>query len=79
LRAVLDLKVLISAVLSRGGAPARVLEAWISGRFELLVSPLLLAELERALACPKLRTDSDLVTIDAVGLPIYAASDFLSV
>jgi putative PIN family toxin of toxin-antitoxin system len=32
-----------------------VLRAWIDGAFELIVSPLLLAELDRALAYPKLR------------------------
>jgi predicted nucleic acid-binding protein len=31
-----------------------VLRAWIDGAFDLIVSPLLLAELERALAYPKL-------------------------
>jgi putative PIN family toxin of toxin-antitoxin system len=54
-RAVLDPNVLISALLSASGAPAEVLRAWLGGRFELIVSPLLLAELERALAYPKLR------------------------
>jgi putative PIN family toxin of toxin-antitoxin system len=53
-RAVLDPNIVISAVLSPGGSPARVLRAWIDGHFELSVSPLLLAELERALAYPKL-------------------------
>ena len=46
---------LISATLSRHGAPARILRAWLDGVFELIVSPLLLDELERALAYPKLR------------------------
>jgi uncharacterized protein len=55
LRAVLDPNVLISALLSPMGAPARVLRAWIDGAFELILSPLLLAELDRALAYPKLR------------------------
>jgi putative PIN family toxin of toxin-antitoxin system len=54
LRAVLDANVLISALLSRTGAPARLLLAWQEGRFELIVSPGLLAELGRALAYPKL-------------------------
>jgi putative PIN family toxin of toxin-antitoxin system len=55
LRAVLDANVLISALLSRTGAPARLLLAWQEGRFELIVSPGLLAELTRALAYPKLQ------------------------
>lgn len=55
MRAVLDVNVIISALLSRTGSPASVLRAWQEGRFELIVSPLLLAELERALGYPKLR------------------------
>jgi hypothetical protein len=53
-RAVLDANVLISAILSRRGSPARLLLAWQAGAFELVVSPKLLAELARALAYPKL-------------------------
>jgi uncharacterized protein len=53
-RAILDPNVIISALLSRDGTPARVLRAWLEGRFDLIVSPLLLEELERALAYPKL-------------------------
>lgn len=56
MRAVLDPNVLISALLSREGTPARVLRAWLEGAFELIVSDRLLAELERALAYPKLRS-----------------------
>ena len=55
MRAVLDVNVLISALLSRTGTPARLLLAWQEGRFELIVPPALLAELGRALAYPKLR------------------------
>jgi uncharacterized protein len=54
MRAVLDTNVLISAVLSPQGAPAQLLRAWRAGAFELLVSPLLLAEVRRALGYPKL-------------------------
>jgi len=55
LRAVLDPNVIISAALSPGGSPARVLTAWLGGRFEIIASPDLIGELERALAYPKLR------------------------
>ena len=54
MRAVLDPNVMISAALSGTGAPARVMDAWSRGAFELIVSEQLLAELERALAYPKL-------------------------
>jgi len=59
LRAVLDPNVIISALLSPDGAPARVLVAWREGAFELIASQLLLAELRRALSYPKLRERVD--------------------
>ena len=55
MRAVLDTNVLISALLSSRGTPARLLLAWQAGAFELVVSPQLLGELRRALAYPKLQ------------------------
>ncbi len=58
-RAILDPNVIISALLSPGGAPARTLQAWQRGLFELIVSQGLLAELERALVYPKLRSRID--------------------
>ena len=54
MRAVLDPNVIISGLLSTSGTPARVLEAWAGGAFELVVSATLLAELARALEYPKL-------------------------
>jgi len=54
-RAVVDANVLISGVLSAKGSPAEVLRASRDGQFELIVSELLLAELKRTLAYPKLR------------------------
>ena len=53
-RVVLDVNVLVSALLSPAGSPARLLRAWRAARFELVVSPALLAELTRTLAYPKL-------------------------
>lgn len=55
MRAVLDPNILIAALLSRGGLPAQIVSRWLAGEFELVVSESLLAELERALAYPKLR------------------------
>lgn len=55
MRAVLDPNIYVSGLLSPSGAPAGVLCAWRDGRFEVVVSPLLLTELERVLAYPKLR------------------------
>jgi uncharacterized protein len=55
LRFVLDVNVLVSGLLSRAGAPARLLERWLAGDFELIVSEQLLEELERTLAYSKIR------------------------
>jgi uncharacterized protein len=55
----LDVNVLISAVISKQGPPARLLGLWKAGAFELLVSPALLSELDRALAYPKLARSID--------------------
>jgi putative PIN family toxin of toxin-antitoxin system len=54
-RAVLDPNIIISALLSPSGTPARVFRAWLDGRFDLVASPMLLAELDQALAYTKLR------------------------
>lgn len=59
MRAVLDANLIISALLSPDGAPARVLVAWREGAFELIVSSHLLAELRRALSYPRLRERID--------------------
>ena len=55
MRAVLDANVLIAALLSPSGTPARILARWLAGDFELVVSARVLAELDRALAYPNLR------------------------
>ncbi|HXG77252.1 MAG TPA: putative toxin-antitoxin system toxin component, PIN family [Gaiellaceae bacterium] len=56
MRAVVDPNVLIASLLSRSGAPAQIVSRWLAGEFELVLSERLLAELERALAYPKVRT-----------------------
>ncbi len=55
MRAVVDVNVLISGVLSAKGASAEILRAGRDGLFELVVSELLLVELKRTLSYPKLR------------------------
>jgi hypothetical protein len=69
-RAVLDPNVLISAVLSRRGAPAELLVRWVQGEFDLVVSDLLLAELERALGYPKLRARISVEDAAALNSPL---------
>ncbi len=55
-RAVVDPGVLVAALLSPKGTPAKLMRAWLEGRFELIVSPKLLEELRRVLERPKFRT-----------------------
>jgi putative PIN family toxin of toxin-antitoxin system len=55
-RAVLDTNVLVSALISPGGPSAALLLELRAGAFELVVSPVLLAELREVLARPKFRT-----------------------
>ena len=55
MRAVVDVNILISAALSPRGPSAELLRSSRDGAFELVVSELLIAELSRALAYPKLR------------------------
>ena len=55
MRVVPDANVLVSAVLSREGSPARLIEHWLDGDVDLIVCPQLLVEVERTLRGPKLR------------------------
>lgn len=54
MRAVLDTNVLVSAVLSRAGAPGAILRAWREDRFQLITSAPLLDELRDVLARPRI-------------------------
>jgi putative PIN family toxin of toxin-antitoxin system len=55
MRIVLDANVLVSALISAKGTPARLLAYWQAGEFDVVVSPSLLQELERVLEYPRLR------------------------
>ena len=55
MRAVVDVNVLVSGILSAKSASAEILRANRDGQFELVVSELLLAELTRTLTYPRLR------------------------
>lgn len=54
MKCVLDPNVIVAALISRRGTPAQLLRLWRDGEFELVASPLLLTELRRVLAYPKL-------------------------
>lgn len=63
-RAVLDPGVLVSALITPTGTPAKLLTATRSGSFELIVSPLLLEELRFVLLREKFRRYVDLDVVD---------------
>jgi uncharacterized protein len=63
-RLVLDANVLISAALSRHGAPAGLIEAWRDGAIDLVLCPRLLNEVDRVLRRPKLRARVDQAAVD---------------
>ena len=69
-RVVFDTNVFVAAVTSREGVCARLLLAARSGRYRLIVSPMLLDELSAVLARPKFRrylsTDDALRFVDAI-------------
>ena len=68
-RAVLDPGVLVSALITPTGTPAKLLSVSRSGSFELVVSPLLLEELKLVLLREKFRRYVDLDAVDQyVGL-----------
>lgn len=54
MRAVIDTNVWVSALLNPRGAPARVLDAYRNGRFTLVMSEPLLAELLEVLQRPRI-------------------------
>ncbi|MBX3234732.1 MAG: putative toxin-antitoxin system toxin component, PIN family [Nitrospiraceae bacterium] len=63
-RAVLDTNTLISALITPKGTPARIVQAWRDGRFDLVTSPPLLSEFRSAISRPKIRTRYNLSTTD---------------
>jgi putative PIN family toxin of toxin-antitoxin system len=54
-RAVIDTGVLVAGIISAAGAPASLVRSWRLGEFDLIVCPMLLAELRRVLAYPKVK------------------------
>jgi len=63
-RAVLDANVLVSALISRVGAPARLVELWLEGEVEIVVCKTLLDEVQRTLN--QARISSRVASEDAV-------------
>lgn len=55
IRAVLDVNVLVSALITPTGTPARILDAWRDEQFLVVTSEAILGELQRVIAEPRLR------------------------
>jgi putative PIN family toxin of toxin-antitoxin system len=54
LRVVLDTNVFVSSLLSTGGTPAQLLNAWREGRYMLVTSPAIIAEVVGVLESPRI-------------------------
>ena len=53
---LLDTNIWVSAFISPRGFPARVVDAWIAGQFDVVVSAPLLSEIADVLARPRLQS-----------------------
>jgi putative PIN family toxin of toxin-antitoxin system len=54
LRVVLDTNVFVSSLLSTEGTPAQLLNAWREGRYMLVTSPAIIAEVVGVLESPRI-------------------------
>jgi putative PIN family toxin of toxin-antitoxin system len=55
MRVVLDVNVLVSAIISAKGSPARIMELWEEERFEVVISPEIIGELGKVIRYPKIQ------------------------
>lgn len=65
IRAVLDANVLVVAPLTNLTPPGQIVDAWQADRFELIISPHILSEVERAHRKPYFRARLTATQIDA--------------
>ena len=66
--AVVDTNVLVSGVIAPHGAPRRILEAWHAGRFTLVTSEAIIAEVARVLRYPRIYERYNLIEDDVVAV-----------
>jgi len=55
IRAVVDTNVLVSGLVSEGGPPSEIVDAWLEGRYTLVTSPYMVEELVHVLSYPRIR------------------------
>jgi hypothetical protein len=58
MKAVIDTNVIVSAALSEKSSPAKIIKAWLEGRYDMVVSPDILDEVRRVLFKPRIRAQS---------------------
>ncbi len=63
-RAVLDTNVIVSGLIASKGTPAELLTAWRNRRFDLVIGPAILREIERVLRLPRIMKAYRLVPQD---------------
>lgn len=64
---MVDADCLIAGVLTDKGATSRLLDAWESGEFELIVCPRLVYEVRKALVSPRITKRYEVSITDAEG------------
>ncbi len=57
MRVILDTNILLSALITPGGTPDAIFQAWLAGRFDLVASVAQIDELRRASRYPKFRAN----------------------
>jgi len=67
-RIVLDTNVIVSGTILTTGVPAEILEAWRERRFDLIMGPIILTEVDRVLCLPKIarRYSLDLQSVQSL-------------
>ena len=55
IKVVLDTDELVGAIIKSGGLPDQIVQAWRDDKFEMVLSPAMLAELAKVLRYPRLR------------------------
>ena len=67
-RVVLDTNVIVSGTILTTGVPAEILEAWRERRFDLIIGPTVLSEVDRVLRLPKIarRYSLDLQSVQSL-------------
>ncbi|MBU4305361.1 MAG: putative toxin-antitoxin system toxin component, PIN family [Candidatus Omnitrophica bacterium] len=60
LKAVIDTNLFVSAVISKKGSPARLLQLWCEHAFLVIISEQMVEEIERVLTYPRIRNKYNL-------------------